>query len=276
MPTDTAMTLTSIVATSAPSTRLLSDMFRLDPSSTSFIVPATILLRASDATHLGAAPAIAWLDANSVWQPLSTSTIIDPNVGDLSANLLRAGTFAIVSGAEGDLAIAFTLRGTVSGVLPGGATTVRWNTETLTLTDRDSSFAFSSTAPSGTPYALHIDTNPPGQSCSFSGGASVGVFANQDVTDIAITCVPYSYVFGGSVTGLAGGTTIMVGTPGNVVAVGNGDYALPQQMSYGMGYEVTVIAPTGQQCVFVASQSNTMVGWVSQGVVADITCAPAF
>lgn len=130
----------------------------------------------------------------------------------------------------------------------------------------------------GTEYAVTIQTQPAGQSCTISRGN--GLVVNGDISTIAITCVTIvdpTYTVGGSITDLIGsGFTLRLngdaGAPFNVTPGFDArDFRFGAQLTGGTPYTVTIVTqpsnPT-QTCEISGAQ-GVIAGNVSN---VTITC----
>ena len=68
------------------------------------------------------------------------------------------------------------------------------------------SFTFATQLPGGAAYAVTVQANPSGQTCTVASGS--GAIASANVTNVAVTCTANgggaTYSVGGSVSGLSG------------------------------------------------------------------------
>jgi hypothetical protein len=80
---------------------------------------------------------------------------------------------------------AFQVGGTATGLLQGGLSVRNAGGPPLAV-DALGAWVFPAAVPSGQPYLVTVDTNPPTQVCSVTGG--IGTVAGAAVTDVALTC----------------------------------------------------------------------------------------
>ena len=92
---------------------------------------------------------------------------------------------AACGGGHGSPRPSYTLSGSVSH-LEGGALTVSDGSESLTISQGATGFAFQHPLPTGTAYNVAVTAQPSGENCVVSNG--VGTIANQNVSNVAITC----------------------------------------------------------------------------------------
>ena len=142
-----------------------------------------------------------------------------------------------------------------------------------------SAFSFTELLPIGTPYTVTVVTQPPGQSCTVpsnggnTNGPATGI-ANSDIPDVNFLCVPVAYTIGGAVSGLSGGTTVVLqdnGGNATTVAV-NGAFTFSTSLAYQSPYAVTVdTQPAGERCVVTQGSGRMPTANVTNIAVA---CTP--
>lgn len=184
------------------------------------------------------------------------------------ATLLLAGCGATIEESVG---------GTVTG-LSGGTQVVLLDNGGDPLTvGANGSFTFGKQISSGSAYAVTVQIQPIGETCTVSNGTGTVSQAAGGVTNVAISCsanvANYNYV-SGTVSGLATGTSVTLlndgATPLPVTA--NGPFTFPTAVAVGSAYYVTVSAnPAGKTCVATTNASGTVpANGSSTGVV--VTC----
>jgi N-acetylneuraminic acid mutarotase len=141
-------------------------------------------------------------------------------------------------------------------------------------------YQFTELLPIGTPYTVTVVTQPPGQSCTVpsnggnTNGPATGI-ANSNVPDVNFLCVPVAYTIGGAVSGLSGGTTVVLqdnGGNSTTVAV-NGAFTFSTSLAYQSPYAVTVdTQPVGESCVVTQGSGRMPAANVTDIAVA---CTPA-
>ena len=169
----------------------------------------------------------------------------------------------------------FTLGGTLSGLTTAGLVLAN-GSDTLTVTANASTFVMPAPVNFGSAYALTVQTQPTGLTCSFSTGgsadASSGTMPAGNVTNVALVCSPQAYALGGTVTGLTSGSlTLTAGGSNTLNVTSNGAFQLPTAVAYGSTYTVTAqTQPTGLTCT-VGNATNTMPASAVTNVT--VTCA---
>ena len=166
----------------------------------------------------------------------------------------------------------YTVGGTASG-LPTGTSIVLQNNggDSITVSS-NSSFIFPTAITTGGKYDVTVATQIPGQACSVSGGT--GAVNGANVSTIGIACVPATYTIGGTVSGLAPGTSLVLSDNGvDPATVGtNGAFAFATPITAGNNYSVTVATqPTEQTCAVSAGTGAVTTANIA---TVNIVCAP--
>ena len=165
----------------------------------------------------------------------------------------------------------FTIGGTVSGLAAGQQVTLYNNGGNAKIVAANGAYTFTTPVNYNGSYAVTVNTQPTGQTCSVSNGTGAGVTAN--VSNVNITCSTNTFTIGGTVSGLAAGQQVtLFNNGGDAKIIGaNGAYTFTTPVNYNGSYAVTVNAqPTGQTC----SVSNGTGSNVSANVGnANITCS---
>ncbi len=145
-------------------------------------------------------------------------------------------------------AITYTLGGSVTGL--GSATGLQLanGVQVLTIAPNQTVFAFTNGVAQGTNYAVAVQTQPPGLTCSVSGGS--GTMGNAPITNAQVNCSVNSYALGGSINGLsANGLVLASGGQTLTVAANATTFAFPTPVASGSTYAVTVqTQPTNMTC----------------------------
>ena len=166
----------------------------------------------------------------------------------------------------------YTIGGTVSG-LAGTGLVLRNNAGDDLPVASSGTFTFATTLTTGSPYAVTVRTQPPGQTCTVSSGS--GTVGTANVTSVAVSCTtnpPPTYTIGGTVSGLTGTGLVLRNNGGDDLSVASsGPFTFATALTTGSPYAVTVrTQPAGQTCT-VSSGSGT-VGTANVTSVA-VSCA---
>ena len=156
----------------------------------------------------------------------------------------------------------YALEGSVSGLSASGLVLADGNA-TLPVAVSATAFSFGPILVAGSSYNITVQTQPTGLVCTVANGS--GTAATADVTTPAVSCVPATYVLGGSVSGLtAGGLVLADGSATIPVAANATSFSFGAVLVSGSSYNVTVqTQPTGLICT-VANGSGTV-------ATADVT-----
>jgi hypothetical protein len=160
--------------------------------------------------------------------------------------------------------------GSLSGLPSGTSVTLQNNgADNLTLS-ANGSFWFANPVVAGNTYSATVLTQPTGATCTVTNGSgSVGADEN-DVNNVAVTCVATASI-SGTVSGLASGTVTLNNGSAVLVVAGNGAFAFPGLAPAGTGYNVTVgVQPTNGQVCSVSNGSGTVVAATATAI--SVSC----
>jgi hypothetical protein len=169
----------------------------------------------------------------------------------------------------------FSIGGTVAGLTAPGLVLRNNGQDPLTI-QVGGPFTFAAPLPTGSPYAVTVSTQPPGQTCTVANGS--GTVGTANVTGVLVTCsnlpVP-TYRVGGSVTGLAGSGLVLQNNGGdNLPLSADGPFTFATALVAGDHYGVTVLEqPAGQSCT-VANGSGAIVAADVTGVAVSCVSNP--
>ncbi|HEY1908137.1 MAG TPA: hypothetical protein VGG91_18960, partial [Myxococcaceae bacterium] len=110
---------------------------------------------------------------------------------------------------------AFTIGGTVAGLTAPGLLLRNNGGDPLTI-QIAGPFTFPTPLQTGSPYAVTVSTQPPGQTCTVSGAS--GTVGTGNVTGVLVACsnLPApTYAVGGSVSGLTGSGLVLQNNGGD-------------------------------------------------------------
>ncbi len=165
---------------------------------------------------------------------------------------------------------AYTIGGSVTGLSSGTGVTLQENgADSLFATN--GSFTFSQAVGQGATYAVTILTQPQQETCSASNGSGI---ATANVTNVQIACAANAYSIGGTLGGLAVGTSVVLQDNGsdNLTLTNNGAFTFTQSVAAFSSYNVTVLTqPLHQVCTVANPSMGTAVANVTN-VAAN--CAP--
>lgn len=166
----------------------------------------------------------------------------------------------------------FTIGGTVSNLL--GSVTLQNNLgdNLIINTTGTSNFTFATPIVDGNPYSVTVLSQPPGQTCTVTGGA--GTVTGANVTGVGVNCANNPFNISGTLSGLSGSITLQNNGGDDLVLTADGGFTFASQIDNGSTYNVTVsVQPASQLCT-VSNGSGTVVG----GNVTTITvnCATLY
>jgi hypothetical protein len=132
-----------------------------------------------------------------------------------------------------------TVGGSISGLGRATGLVLVNGTDAYTVPASATTFTLDTPESFGGPYAVRVQFQPAGMTCSASKG--VGTMPTHDVTDVAITCSDEAYSLGGTVAGLtSSGLVLSDGSEDYSVPVNAADFTMPTTAAYGSGYAVSV------------------------------------
>ena len=159
----------------------------------------------------------------------------------------------------------FTVGGTVSGLAAGAHVVLRNAAETLSVS-QNGSFTFAQKVDEGAAYAVTVEEQPAGATCTLQGASGT---ARGNVANVAVTCSADTYAVGGTVSGLVGGSSVELQLNGGelLTVSADGPFTFAAPVADLGGYAVTVkTQPVGHACS-VAQGEGTLAG----AAVADVT-----
>ncbi len=169
-------------------------------------------------------------------------------------------------------AVSHTLGGTISG-LPSAGLVLANGSDTISPAPGALAFTFATPVAEGGAYAVSVQTQPTGATCSV--GSGTGTMGTSNVVSVQVTCAANAYHLGGTITGLtAGGLILANGTDTVSPAANATTFAFAMPVSFGGSYNVTVTQqPTGLTCAVAGTFPATM----GPGDVSNVavTCATA-
>jgi hypothetical protein len=155
---------------------------------------------------------------------------------------------------------AFTVGGNLSGLVTGSALLLQDNGGSNLLLTENGSFLFAATVGSGTAYDVTVLAEPsaPAQSCVVSMGAGTADSAN--VTNVQVTCTTVSFTVGGTLIGLASGSSITLQDNGgdDLTLSSNGAFSFPTSLASGKPFAVTLLTENPPQSCAVSAGTGTV------------------
>jgi uncharacterized repeat protein (TIGR03803 family) len=152
---------------------------------------------------------------------------------------------------------SYTVGGTISGLTSSGMVLVN-GSDMLAVNSGASSFTMSTAVAYTSAYAVTVQTQPTGLSCSVSNGT--GTMGSAVVTNIAVTCSANTYTVGGTISGLTTSGLVLLDNGGDATTVSANatQFTLNTGVAYASPYAITVrTPPTGLVCT-VSNGTGTL------------------
>ena len=164
---------------------------------------------------------------------------------------------------------AYTIGGTLSGLITGRSVTLLDNgTDALKLT-ANGTFTFKTALVTGAKYNVTVGTQPAGETCTVTGGS--GTVGSANITAVKVSCKALTYTIGGTVSGLNTGASVTLLDNGTdaLKVTANGKFTFKTAVASGAKYNVTVsIQPTGELCTVTGGSGTVVAANVTTVVVA--------
>ncbi len=134
----------------------------------------------------------------------------------------------------------------------------------LTVT-ANGTFSFAMPIAVDSPYAVTVQTQPAGQTCTVSNGS--GTAGSTNVTDVALNCISNTQALGGTVSGLLGRLVLEFNGGDPLTITADGAFAFPTSVADTSTYAITVRAQPADQTCALANGS----GIVGTANITNIT-----
>ncbi len=155
------------------------------------------------------------------------------------------------------------MTGTATG-LTGSVVLQNGGGDSLTVT-ANGPFSFAMPIAVGSSYAVTVQTQPAGQTCTLTNGS--GTAGSANATDVVLTCIANTETLGGTVSGLLGSLALQVNGGDSLTITANGPFAFPTPVADTGAYAVTVHGQPADQTCTLAHGS----GIVGTANVTNIT-----
>ena len=160
--------------------------------------------------------------------------------------------------------------GTATG-LTGSVVLKNGGGASLTVT-ANGKFSFPVPIAVGSHYAVTVQTQPAGQTCTVSNGS--GTAGPTNVADVALTCTTNTQTLGGTVSGLLGSLVLQFNGGGPLTITADGPFAFPTPLANTSAYAVTVRAqPADQTCMLADGSGIVGTANITNKTVTCITNA---
>jgi uncharacterized repeat protein (TIGR03803 family) len=163
---------------------------------------------------------------------------------------------------------SYTVGGTISGLISSGMVLVN-GSDMLAVKSGASNFTMPTPVAYTSAYAVTVQTQPTGLTCSLSNGT--GTMGSAAITNIVVTCSANTYTVGGTISGLTASGLVLLDNGGDATTLSANatQFTMNTGAAYGSAYAITVqTPPTGLVC----SVSNGT-GTVGAADVASVSIA---
>jgi 6-phosphogluconolactonase (cycloisomerase 2 family) len=202
--------------------------------------------------------------------PYAVTVLTQPTGGSCTVT----GGIGVVATANLNIAVActssaYSVGGSVSGLLTGGVVTLQDNGVNSTQVSINGNFTFATKIKGGSAYGVTVLTQPTGQTCTVSNGA--GTVAAANITNVSVTCVPLSYKIDVTVVGLLPDAHLVLQDNGgdNLIFSGAGSFSFAIPIPNGGTFNVTIHSQPAAQTCSVSNGSGTV---ATAAVNVSVTC----
>jgi hypothetical protein len=227
-----------------------TDTLSVPAGAASFTMPTAVAYGSEYTITVTTQPTGLTCDVANGTGTVGTATVTNVAVTCTDSPLSVGGSISGLEHATGLVLV----NGTETDAVPAGATSFRLNAPES----------------SGSTYAVRVQSQPTGTTCSVSQG--LGTIPTHSVSDVSITCSDEAYSLGGTVTGLTSpGLVLSDGSNTYSVPVNATNFTMPMVVAYGSSYTMNVqTQPAGLTCT-ISGGTGTM----PASAVADVgvTCA---
>jgi len=163
----------------------------------------------------------------------------------------------------------YSLGGTINGLTSPGLVLTNGGS-TVSVPDDTTSFQMPTALNAGAGYAVTVNTQPAGQTCTVADGS--GTVGTANISNVVVTCSNQAYILGGTISGLmSAGLVLANGIETLSVAADASSFSFPGGVAYGSSFAITVhTQPAGQACS-VSSGTGTMAA--HDVTTVTVTCA---
>ena len=168
---------------------------------------------------------------------------------------------------------SYTVGGTISGLTSSGMVLVNGG-DTLAVTSGAPGFTMPTAVAYISAYAVTVQTQPTGLTCSVSNGT--GTMGSAAVTNIAVTCSANTYTVGGTISGLAANGLVLLDNGGDATSLSANatQFTMNTGVAYGSAYAISVQTPPAGLVCSVSNGAGTM--GAADVASISIACASNF
>ena len=152
---------------------------------------------------------------------------------------------------------SYTVGGAIGGPTSSGMVLVN-GSDTLAVKPGASSFTMPTEVAYTSSYAVTVQTQPTGLTCSVSNGT--GTMGSAAVTSIAVTCSANTYTVGGTISGLTASGLVLLDNGGDAITVSANatQFTMNTGVAFGAAYAITVQTPPMGLVCSVSNGTGTM------------------
>ena len=152
---------------------------------------------------------------------------------------------------------SYTVGGTISGPTSSGMVLVN-GSDKLAVQPGASSFTMPTAVAYTSTYAVTVQTQPTGLTCSVSNGA--GTMGSAAITNIGVTCSANTYTVGGTISGLTASGLVLLDNGGDAISVSANatQFTMNTGVAFGAAYAITVQTPPAGLVCPVSNGTGTM------------------
>lgn len=213
-----------------------ADTLAVNANATSFTMPAKVAFDSSYAVTVKS-------------QPTGLQCTVSSGSGTMPAKAVSSVTVVCADRT-------YLLGGSISGLTANGLVLANGG-DTLAVNANATSFTLPTAVAYGSPYAVTVQTQPTGLTCTV--GSGTGTMPASSVNTVTVGCAVTTYTIGGSISGLAAsGLVLANGTDTLSVAANAAQFTLPTGVASGASYDVTAQTQPASQICTVSNGSGTV------------------
>lgn len=185
-------------------------------------------------------------------------TILARLIRALLGTILGVSALTLAGCGGGSSGPAYhTVGGSVSGLTSADSLILKDNDGDAITVSSNGSFTFPTPVAAGSSFGVTIASQIPGKTCTADDAS--GSIASSDITTIRIVCGPAKYTIGGSLSGLAPGTSVVLSDNGGdpLTLSANAAFTFSTSVTAGNTYAVTITTQPADQTCVVSGGSGT-------------------
>ena len=213
------------------------DTFAVAAGSTSFTMPTPVAFGSPYSVAVQTAPAGLTCTASSASGTMPASNVVS----------------VVISCSDQ----SYTVGGTISGLVSSGMVLLN-GTDALAVKPGASSFTMPTSVAYTSAYAVTVQTQPTGLTCSVSNGT--GTMGSAAVANISVTCSANTYTVGGTISGLTASGLVLLDNGGDATTLSANamQFTMTTGVAYGAAYAITVQTPPAGLVCLVSNGTGTM------------------